>query len=310
MKKTKKIWNFILDNFVNIIFIMLMIYYIVSCSIYTYEDPSFKCVGISILFIFINFLLYKFAITIQNKNEKLFKVFILLLSVILYMIWGLYANTTPVSDYKVLYEGAIEILKGNFSVMSFDKTNYFYWWNFQTGYAVYLSIVMRFIGTSLLSMKIYQIIIMSITNFLIYETCKKMFNKKFALITTMLFITFAFIIGGSSIINNQHDSFFFIMLSIFFYTKNDKLFNKFIAGLFIGIAYILRQTVVIVLVAFICFEIWKLFKNQFRNWKKLVIAIILLFIPYYFVINTFDNIIAITSLFQILLLNRTVHILN
>ena len=45
---------------------------------------------------------------------------IFILSFIIYSIWGLIANTQPVSDYEALIKGAQQMLNNNFASMSFD----------------------------------------------------------------------------------------------------------------------------------------------------------------------------------------------
>ena len=50
------------------------------------------------------------------------------------------------------------LLIGTFNNLSFDKTNYFYFYNFQTGFVMYLALIMKLFGARLLSIKIVEML--------------------------------------------------------------------------------------------------------------------------------------------------------
>ena len=43
-------------------------------------------------------------------------------------------------------------------MLSFDKTNYFYFYNFQTGFVMYLALVIKIFGSHLIFLKIFEIL--------------------------------------------------------------------------------------------------------------------------------------------------------
>jgi len=89
-----------------------------------------------------------FAIKISTKKFLIY-IFVPLISIVACLLWGLYAKTVPTSDYGTLFNGAVKIVTGTFKD-GFDKTNYFYFYNYQIGYATYLAAVMFFFAQKLI----------------------------------------------------------------------------------------------------------------------------------------------------------------
>ena len=101
-------------------------------------------------------------------------------------------------------------------MLSFDKTNYFYFYNFQTGFVMYLALVIKIFGSHLIFLKIFEILFMSLTNVFVYKIASKVYTKKIGIISSIIYSLLFFNIAGSSIINNQHFSTLLIILSIYF----------------------------------------------------------------------------------------------
>lgn len=299
----KKGWKYFLDHIIDIVFIVVLLFYILACSLFTFDNPGFKCFLEIIFFIIIYYFLYKLFIKLQVKNEKVLKLLIVLLSIIAYFIWGYLAKTKPISDYAVLFDSAKEILKGNIKELTFNKYGYFYFWNFQIGYSLFLAGIMKIVGTSLISLKAVEILFLSFTNLLFYNITSKLFNKKTALLSTIIYSTFLFQIGGSSIINNQHTSFFFVMLGFYFLTKKDNVLNYLLFGLCLAISYILRQTVIVIVVSVVVFIIWKMFINNFKYWKKCLFAIVLIIGSFFMFTRIYDFIMIKTNSVPVSALN-------
>ena len=106
---TKNLWDKIFSYAIDIALIIILIYYLLSFSIYQCENPAFKITFISLLCIMIfYFTFYKILIKIKN-----YKIFIFLVSFLLYGIWGIFSKTIPVSDYEVLIKGAQAVINRN-----------------------------------------------------------------------------------------------------------------------------------------------------------------------------------------------------
>ena len=107
------------------------------------------------------YFLYRVFSKLQDKNEKVLKWVIFISSFVILIIWNLYAQVRLYSDYKTLFEAAGEIVKGNIKELTHNLASCFYYWNFQIGYAGFLSLIMRIFGSNLWIFKILEIIYLS-----------------------------------------------------------------------------------------------------------------------------------------------------
>ena len=286
----KKIINFNIQKIIDIILMLLLFFYIFSCSFNMFKNPGFKCLGAVISFVFIYYYLFKLFSKIQSKGEKNIKIFILFFSLLIYVCWNLYAKIPLDNDYKILFNGAKEFASGNFKSLTFDKHNYFYMWNFQIGYAIFLGLIMKLIGTKLILFKFLEFAYLSITNLLIYLILKKITNNKIALLATIIYSSYLFIILGSGIINNQHVSLLLALLGIYFITnpKKERLFYKFLCGLLLAIGYILRQTDLLFLISLVCYYIWLIINDKNKYIKKSLISIFVICLTFFATTNIYD----------------------
>ena len=172
-------------------------------------------------------------------------------------------------------------------MLSFDKTNYFYFYNFQTGFVMYLALVIKIFGSHLIFLKIFEILFMSLTNVFVYKIASKVYTKKFGIISSIIYSLLFFNIAGSSIINNKHFSTLLVILSIYFFIK-DKCFYYVLSGILVGIANIIRPSSIIILISFCLFLLWKLLINNFKTWKTFLIGFLLIILSAFSTMKIFD----------------------
>lgn len=172
-------------------------------------------------------------------------------------------------------------------MLSFDKTNYFYFYNFQTGFVMYLALVIKIFGSHLIFLKIFEILFMSLTNVFVYKIASKVYTKKIGIISSIIYSLLFFNIAGSSIINNQHFSTLLVILSIYFFIK-DKCFYYVLSGILVGIANIIRPSSIIILISFCLFLLWKLLINNFKTWKTFLIGFLLIILSAFSTMKIFD----------------------
>lgn len=243
------------------------------------------------------FICYHLGRYFQGKFKKFFPLFILTVSLILYGIVGLLHPLKLVSDYRVLYEGAGAMLRGDFARLSFDVTNYFYFYNFQIGYTAILAIIMRLLGEQFFILHIFEITIQVGTNVLLYLIVKNYFNEQHALLSTLLYTTFIFNILGSNILNNQHLSLFFVALGIFAFIQINKTQNcyytllyAFLTGGCFALAYLVRQTAIVFILAFFVSVLLKLLHHENMGKKKiLLVHSFLILCSYWSVLHIIDT---------------------
>lgn len=172
-------------------------------------------------------------------------------------------------------------------MLSFDKTNYFYFYNFQTGFVMYLALVIKIFGSHLIFLKIFEILFMSLTNVFVYKIASKVYTKKIGIISSIIYSLLFFNIAGSSIINNQHFSTLLVILSIYFFIK-DKCFYYVLSGILVGIANIIRPSSIIILISFCLFLLWRLLINNFKTWKTFLIGFLLIILSAFSTMKIFD----------------------
>ena len=298
MKKFNKVsntWFKFLKYTIEFVFFIILIYYLCNCSLYQYKNSEFKVSGLLLLsLILFYYLFYKIFKKIESKSPIAYKISLFIVSLLLYTFWGVYAKTSQISDYEVLINGAKQMLEGAFNNLSFDKTNYFYFYNFQTGFVTYLFLLMKIFGKSLFSLKIIEILVMSLTNTLIYDIASKVYSRKVGIISSIIYTLLLFNISGSSVINNQHISTFFVVLSLYFFIKNKWYFNI-LSGILLAISYILRPSSIIIILGICIFIIWKLLINNFKNWKSLIVSLLLFIFSILIIIKIFDYIMIHTN---------------
>ncbi len=261
-----------------------------------YQNPNFKCGFAIILMIIAYYFIFKLLKKIQKKDEQKLKVIIVLFSFLIYLIWDLFNETPTISDYDVLWNAAKSVADGTFASQAFDITNYFYWWNHQIGYTIILGGIVKIIGHRLFLMKIIEFLMLAFSNLLFYNLSKKFFSKEVSLLNTIIYSTYLFNIGGSGIINNQHMSIFFILIAFNLFFKNDKFYNKIFSAIFLALAYIVRPTTIVFLIAIILYLFWKWIKAfNFKNFKTSLLHCLLIIISFFTIAYGFDFILIKTQ---------------
>ena len=292
MKKSKllPLGYKLIIGLISILMSIILVYYLINCSLNSFNYNFLLSLVLIMIFYFISYILLE---KLLDKNEKVFKIVLVGCSIFIYTVWNLIVNTQPVSDYEVLINGAKQFIQGNFAKLSFDKTNYFYFFNFQTGYVIYLASVMKLLGTSLLGLKTVEILILSFSNLLVYLIARNIYNEKIGLIAALVYSTLLFNIAGSSVINNQHLNILLVLITIYLLTKSSKKMSNYllmvISGTLLALSYIFRQSSLIFIIAICCFMILLLLSknNEMKfNFKNMLVFIVTIGI----VLFSYDNI--------------------
>ena len=225
------------------------------CIILTNHNSFFDSSTIDgILFVC---LLALFALCISKiiKSERSAIVFLSVLSLSILLLLNFFVKPVPVSDYEVLWNGARQIVDGTFQERAMLKDDYYCFYNFQIGYAFYLSILYRVFHGSIMAMRIIECLVMTLTNIVLYKTFRLFQGIRWSLIGTTLFACFPFLILGSGILNNQHEAMLFEALAIYVYLKNagkkSSWYFGIVIGCFLYIGVFVRPTATVVLIAIV-----------------------------------------------------------
>lgn len=270
--------------FLSIKYICAIVVLVMIVSVLKLNRYELKLINL-LFIIFITLLLSFIAVKINRHSTKFFLITLALMSMLTYLIWNIYARTYPISDYKVLLEGANNIVEGTFHKESFDKTSYFYFYNYQIGYTVYLSYIMRIFGNNLIWFKLLEGIYLTLTSMTIYKITEKLSTKDAAAIASLIYVLYIPNIMGASIINNQHISSLLLCLALYFILKSTKV-SLSIAGVLLGFTQILRPITSIAIIALFISCFYKAIDE--RKYKEYVRLFAIFIISFMFVIKAFD----------------------
>lgn len=217
-------------------------------------------------FVVMLWLFWKVSRHVSSDRTGL--IFTLCAAALVLIIWNIIYNPVPVSDYQVLWEGAERIVDGTFKSEAADVTNYFCFYNFQIGYAMYMAGLMKLLGGSLASLKIVEIIVMTLTAGALYKTIRLFADVHDSVFCGLIFSFYPFIFMGSGIINNQHEALLFEALAVLFYLYGKK-HHALWSGVFITIAQIMRPTATVILLAMIvCGVVYGIVKRDKQSFIK------------------------------------------
>lgn len=268
-KKLSQIINFIARFLV----ILALGYYILSIFITQKSDlGAVMFVLGTIGFVAMLWLFWKISRNVKTDRKGL--VLTLCAAGLVLIIWNLIYNPVPVSDYHVLWKGAERIINGTFKSEAADPKDYFCYYNFQIGYVMYMAFLMKLFGGSLTSLKIAEIVVMTLTAGVLYKTVRLFANVPDSTFCGLIFSFYPFIFFGSGIINNQHEALLFEALAVLFYLDG-KNHHAIWSGVFITIAQIMRPTAIVILLAMIvCGVAYGLVKKDKRSYAKAVEVLI------------------------------------
>jgi hypothetical protein len=240
----------------------------------------------------VNFVLV-FSVTIAisygasflgEKKPKLFIALVLAFSAGLCIIWNIYARTVPISDYQVLWDNALSIARGTFD-KGYDKTSYFYIYNFQMGYVSYLALITKVFGHSLSFFKVIEALYMAATVFMVYMILKRAKGIRTASVGAAVTAIYVFNIMGSSIINNQHLGALIMLIGIYFIGGESKA-SMAASGIAFGLMNVVRPIGIVLIAGGVIYFIYSLIGD--RNWRKWTVKLLIFLFSFYITTGAFD----------------------
>lgn len=241
---------------------------------------------ISFLFLLIT-LKYGF---LKIKNNKLFLFLILLLGLGLRVIWNLYADTQPISDFQLMYETAQELVNGNYNALN---TNYFDLWTYNIPFVLYEFIILKLIN-SIWALKALNIVFSLISVFLSYRIGKSITkSEEGGKVAAFIFSTFPPLIIYTSVLTNQTLSIVFILFAIDSYVRMGSTLKT---GIFFGLAQSFRPTAILFLGGFILYVLLQKSGFTLEAIKRKMLSILQLIVPYYLVLFIINLIITTANL--------------
>jgi 4-amino-4-deoxy-L-arabinose transferase-like glycosyltransferase len=207
--------------------------------------------------LFFIFLLISFFAN-QRLNNIQFLVFLFIIAFVSRFIWILNVNTPIISDFSVMYQGAIDAAKGNFE---FGKTIYFTTWVYQLGFTMYQAVIIKFFGEGPFILKLLNILYSTGTTILVYKIAVTVFNEVCGRVAGIIYAIFIPSIVMTSVLTNQQLATFLFYLGFYLLMLDDKSKRNLwiYSGIFIALGDIIRPLGSLILLAIGIF----LFLTQF-----------------------------------------------
>jgi 4-amino-4-deoxy-L-arabinose transferase-like glycosyltransferase len=253
-----------------------------------YKDFTLENIALIVIYLVLaNGLIYGIQKKISKK--KLFYL-ILLAGFSLRLIWALTTNSSPVSDFKTMYDAANNLLEGDTS--AFMGLGYFARFPHMTTYVLFLSQMIRFFGNNtLFVVKMLNVLLSTSSIIFVYLICNSIFKDY----KRTLFGAFFIAILPSSILyvpvyctENVAIPFYLASIYCFILVINNKKNSLYLllSGLLLSVGHLFRMVAYIVLIAYIMYILiydTESFKIKLRN-------IIFIVVPFAMLFTSFSNI--------------------
>lgn len=261
-------------------------------SLIFYESFSIEVI-IPILILVITVILELFII--KKKISTKWKILIiLLLGFILRGLWLLNINTELISDFRVIYETAQDLLAGNTG--AFWGTGYLGRFPHLTIMVLYMAFIIKlFPFNNLIAMKVFNLLFGVITIYLIYLLAKEMFNsKKLGLYAASLASFFPPLVTYVGIFCTENIAIPFYLLSTYLFilvVKNKKSkYYLILSGIALSIGNLFRMVATIMLIAFAMYLIIYTKDKLFDKVRKIGLYLIPYLLVLFIVSTTLQGI--------------------
>ena len=247
------------------------------------------------IFLSVMVLILLFMFLQKVKDPIKIVPFLFVFALIIREIAVFLIDTPIVSDFCSFYKGAIAIFEGK-SLYDPSLGGYYELWGFNTGIAIYYGILLK-ICKSVRFLKSVNSLLDSGTVLLIFVIAYRIFhNIKGAMLAALSYAFCPFNILYMTVLSNQPSSLFCLMLGILILSdeKCKRLFQWMEAGIFIGVAYILRPDVLPVILSVIFCLVYKMIicKDKY----KIIIHIVIFLTGWYSIRWLISNLIILLGI--------------
>lgn len=256
---------------------------IVSCSYYLgkleIRDIAPIIIGGAIIF------LCFFAIKNKKMSNKRKLSIILFLGFLIRVLWLLNINSSPTSDFRVIYEVAESLLEGD--VGAFWGNGYIARFPHLTIMSLYMSFMIKLFPTNnLIAMKIFNLLFGVLTIYLIYLLAKEIFrSKKLGFYAASIATIFPPLVTYVGVYCTENIAIPFYLLSTYiFILVVKKKVNKYyliLSGIILSFGNLFRMVATIMLIAFAMYIIIYTKDRLPEKIKKLALYLM----PYFLVLN-------------------------
>ena len=216
-------------------------------------------------------------------KENKFIIFLFLFSFIIRLGVIVLVETPIISDFKMMYDAALEIVNGT---DSYKSMSYFITWGYQIGHVLYQAVLLNIIN-SVFFLKFVNCIITSLTVVFVYLISRRICSDRSAKISSVLYSIFLFPLLLNTVLTNQFLPVLLILIALYILLninfKKKFIVSSVVVGILLGLSNIFRsETIVIIFSILLYFGFLFITKV---DWKKLIISFLIIFMGYYVVFN-------------------------
>ena len=216
-------------------------------------------------------------------KENKFIIFLFLFSFIIRLGVILLVETPVISDFKMMYDAALEIVNGT---DSYKSMSYFITWGYQMGHVLYQAVLLNIIN-SVFFLKFVNCIITSLTVVFVYLISRRICSDRSAKISSILYSIFLFPLLLNTVLTNQFLPVLLILIALYILLninfKKKFIVSSVVVGILLGLSNIFRsETIVIIFSILLYFGFLFITKV---DWKKLIVSFLIIFMGYYVVFN-------------------------
>lgn len=215
-----------------------------------------------------------------KKNK--FLIFLFVFSFLIRIVAIIVVDTPIISDFKVMYEAALELINGT---DNYKELSYFIMWGYQMGHTIYQAILLLF-WNSVFFLKLVNCIVTSFTVVFIYLICRKICSEKSARIASIAYSVFLFPLLLNTVLSNQQMPMLLILIALYMLLNmdyNKYIKNSIIIGLLLGLSNILRSETIVIIFSIFLYSIYLVIMKY--DFKKVTISFVIIFLGYNLVFN-------------------------
>lgn len=216
-------------------------------------------------------------------KENKFIIFLFLFSFIIRLGVIVLVETPIISDFKMMYDAALEIVNGT---DSYKSMSYFITWGYQMGHVLYQAVLLNIIN-SVFFLKFVNCIITSLTVVFVYLISRRICSDRSAKISSILYSIFLFPLLLNTVLTNQFLPVLLILIALYILLninfKKKFIVSSVVVGILLGLSNIFRsETIVIIFSILLYFGFLFITKV---DWKKLIVSFLIIFMGYYVMFN-------------------------
>ena len=184
-------------------------------------------------------------------REKTFCLILLLCALAVRCAWALLVDTQPESDFSILYQTARELARG---VNPMNDDPYFQRWSYQTGFTLWMALLIRLFGDSLQMLKLTNALFSSLNVLLVYLLARRFASRRGAGGAALLYLCYPGTWLLVPVLTNQHLSEFLLLAALCVYTIPAGGWRKKLplsagAGLLLALSNVIRPSVIVAVLA-------------------------------------------------------------